>query len=342
MSDAEALIAGARIDMVPLPVVVDADVLHRNVDYCVRRRFTPSLLAGASRNYTLISGVVLFATTRVQGEVERQLDEIADRRGVTCEEVIRVWNEVFLPRMRFVEISEQDFDDPRIEQVRALHNADAPTAALVVLLAPCLLLTDNRKHFAPLRLHHERTDRIALDANELSRYYGSANVMALAPTVTGSMAIEGSKKVISTLGREAAVVIDLVLVGAAVLLWRSERGGQLRESAKQLAREIGPPLAEAATRALVLADQMAALAIEPPAPPDSALRFIAKILATRQTILTTAEISRRLREHGYRFVGPEAEATQVRRWLLAQDCFVEHQRGHWTFGHHASSLDVPA
>jgi hypothetical protein len=338
MTNTEALVARARTEMIPLPIVIDADVLHRNVDYCLRRGWTSSLLGGASTNYTLITGVVLFATTRVQEEVERQLDEIAARRGVTRKDVVRIWNEIFLPCVRFVEISENDIEDPRIGEVRALHDADAPTAALAIVLAPCIVLTDYRKHFAPLGIADAHTDTIALNAHELSRYYGSANAMTIVPTITGTMAIEGSKKVISAIGREGAVLIALVLISAAVVLWRSEPGGQLRESAKKLAREIGPPLAEAAARALVLTDQMSALAIDPPPPPDSALQCIAKILATRQTILTTTEVARRLHEHGYRVRGPETHAKQTRRWLVTQDCFVEQQRGHWTLGYHADLL----
>ena len=338
MTDAEPSVARTRMEMLPLPIVVDADVLHRNIDYCLRKGWNPSLLDSASTDYTLFTGVVLFATARVQEEVESQLEEIAARREVAREDVVGVWNEVFLPRVRFVEISESDVEDPRIEEVRTLHDADAATAALAVLLAPCIVLTDNRKHFAPLGLRDTPTDTIALDAHELSRYYRSANLMMIVPTITGAMAIEGSKKIVSMIGREATALIALVLLGAAVVLWRSEPDGQLRQSAKHLAHGIGPPLTVAATRALDLTDQMSVLAIEPPSSPDSALRFTAKILSTRQTVITTADISRRLRERDYRFTGPQAQATQARRWLLAQACFVEQRRGHWTIGYHADPL----
>ena len=206
------------------------------------------------------------------------------------------------------------------------------------MLAPCVVLTDNRKHFTPLKIPDTRTDQIAVNANELARYYGGVNAIALVPTVTGAMAVEGSRKVISTIGQEAAIVIALLLIGAGVVLWLSEPGGQMREGAKKLAREIGPPLAEAATRALVLSDEMSALAIDPPSPPDSALRFIAKILATRQTILSTADIARRLMEHGYRFDDTGRQATQARGWLVGESCFVEQQRGHWTLGYHAAAV----
>jgi hypothetical protein len=338
MTETEALIARARTDVLPLPIVVDADVLHRNIDYCLRTGWTPRLIDSASHGYTLLTGVVLFATARVQEEIERQLDEIAIRREVPREDVAHVWNETFLPRIRFVEIQDGAVADPRVEQVRALHEADAPTAALAVMLSPCVVLTDNRKHFAPLGIPDIQTDRIAVDARELSRYYGSANAMTIVPTLTGAMAIEGSKKMISTIGRDASILIALLLIGAAVVIWRSEPGGQIRASAKKLAREVGPSLAQVATRALVLSEEMSALAIDAPAPPDSAIRFLAKILATRQTIMSTAEIGRRLHEHGYRFIGTGVYATRVRGWLTSQDCFCETQRGHWTLGYQAEPL----
>jgi hypothetical protein len=337
MTDTATLIARSRTEMIPLPIVVDADVLHRNVDYCLRTGFTPRLLESASRGYTLITGVVVFATNRVQQELERQLAEIAARRGIPLADVRKVWNEVFLPRVRFVQISEEVTNDPRVGGVAELHDADAPTAALAVMLAPCVVLTDNRKHFAPLKIPDTRTDQVAVNANELARYYGGMNAMALVPTVTGAMAVEGSRKVISTIGRDAAVVVALLLIGAGVMLWLSDSGSHMRQGAKKLARQIGPPLAEAATRALVLSDEMTALAIDPPSPPDSALRFIAKILATRQTILSTGDIARSLLENDYRFGDTGRHATQTRRWLLEQDCFVEQQRGHWTLGYHAAA-----
>jgi hypothetical protein len=37
MTDTEALVTRTVTEMVPLPIVVDADVLHRNVDYSLRR-----------------------------------------------------------------------------------------------------------------------------------------------------------------------------------------------------------------------------------------------------------------------------------------------------------------
>lgn len=279
----------------------------------------------------------MFATSRVQQEVQRQLVEIAERRDVPLSEVRALWQRVFLPRIRFVEISERDIKDPRVDQVQALHDADAPTAALAVLLAPCVLLTDNRKHFAPLRIADTRTDLIAVNARELAGYYGGLNAMALVPTVTGAMAIEGSKRAVSMIGRDATFVVVLLLLGAGVVLLLSERGQRMREGATKVAREIGPPLAQAATRALELTEEMSAIAIDPPTGRDSALRLIAKLLATRQTVLSTNEISARLLDHGYRLGAASPNAASTPKWLSTQGCFVELQRDQWALGYHPAN-----
>lgn len=119
-------------------------------------------------DYSLLSGVVLFATNRVLDEVERNLPKIARRRGIAPPDVVALWNEVFLPRVQIIEFNGEFIDDPRVEGVRARHANNAPTAALAVGLAPCVLLTDNREHFLPLGLPDRPTDEIALDLHQLA------------------------------------------------------------------------------------------------------------------------------------------------------------------------------
>jgi hypothetical protein len=74
--------------------------------------YTPRVLEAACMSYTLVTGVVVFATRAVQEELERQLVEIAQRREVALEDVTHLREKLFLPRIRFVEISEKDIEDP--------------------------------------------------------------------------------------------------------------------------------------------------------------------------------------------------------------------------------------
>lgn len=326
--------------LIPLPVVVDADVLIRNVDYTLRRGKQGALLAGASSDYTVFSGVVLFATSRVLEEVERHLPDVARRRDVGYEAVVAVWNEIFLPRLRIVELSDGVISDPRVAAVSALHVNDAPTAALAVALAPCVLLTDNRKHFVPLGLPDRPTDEIAIDAHALSQYVTGMNSALLVSELTGSAVIEGSKKVISLIGKDGAILVALILFGAAIIYWRSEPGGRFRTGVRAVAQEVGPPLIEAVERGMAAGEKVSAIAIESADDSRSAVSHLAQRLAVGQTMMSTTEVARELRTAGYSFSQPGPYQTQVRAWLLQNDCFFEIRRGNWTLGYHARELPL--
>lgn len=323
-----------------MPIVVDADVLLRNVDYALRQGRTGALIDSASGDYTLVTGVVLFATDRVLEEVERNLPKVASRRGVALAEAVGLWNEVFLPRLRIIEFDERLADDPRVEGVRDLHTNDAPTAALAVALAPCVLLTDNRKHFLPLGLPDRPTDEVALDLHQLSQVVTGANGAFLISGLTGTAVIEGSKAVISKLGREGSILVGLVLVGLIYAFWRSDKGGRFREVIRDIARDAGPPLLQAVETGVALSEKVSALAIEPAETASGAFSVVAQRLAVEQTTMTTTEIAALLRYEGYAFPDEGDYAKRVRAWLVGSPCFFEIRRGHWTLGYHAAPMEL--
>src|SRR5579875_2361168 len=209
----------------PAPVVVDADVLIRNVDYALRTGRPGKLLDSASRNYTLRSGVVLFAAPQIAEEAIRHLGEVAERRGVPLAQVREAWNTLIVPKVRLVPVSLEVVDDHRVAEVGALHAADVHTAALVALLADCVLASDNRKHFRPFGLPDCKevpTDAVSSDLLSLSRFGIGAEGVMLVPKLAGAATIEGFKRVIATVGRDGAVLIALIVLGGAFLLATSE------------------------------------------------------------------------------------------------------------------------
>ncbi|HET8895296.1 MAG TPA: hypothetical protein VFM96_14485 [Gaiellaceae bacterium] len=321
--------------LMPIPVVVDACVLLRNVGYTRRKGWNGALIESASGDYTLFSGVVLFASSQVLNEVEEHLPEIARNTRVPLDAAFQVWNNVFLPRLRIVELDDHLIGDPRVAAVRALDPDDAATAALAVALAPCVLLTDNRKHFEPLGLPNHPVDEIAVDIHKVSELMTGTNGVMLMTGLTGAGVVEGTKKIVLALGKEGALLVALLLAGVAYLYWRSEPGSRLRKGMTAFARDIGPPLMDAITERTALSEKIAALAIEAAEDQPSAFRAVAQRLATGQTTMTTTEISRFLNERGYRFTEDGNYSTLVRSWLAANGCFFELQRGHWSLGYHA-------
>lgn len=335
----EATPASARRTrwLLPLPIVVDSDVLWRNIEYAVRKGWDPSLLGAASPEYSQSTGVLLFATSRVQEETERHLPKIAKRLGVPVSQVAKTWDETFLPRIRFVELGRTAVDDPRIDRVRELHEDDAPTAALAVAIAPCVVLTDNRRHFQPFGLSQRGTDEVALDAFAMSRLVMGTNAALTVPALAGVAIAEGSKKLTSSaLGRDGTAAVALVLMGAVVFLWRTKPGTRLRESARDFAREVGPRLTQAVAEGAAASERAAALAIDPEAGQMSAVSRVARALVCERMTMSTAEIARLLHESGHRCLEPGNFRTHVRRWLLGQDCFCEVRYGHWALGYYAT------
>ena len=324
----------------PAPVVVDADVLIRNVEYAIRTGRTGALLGGASSNYTLLSGVVLFAAPQIGGEAIRHLPEVAERRGVPVAKVRAVWNTLIVPNVRFVCVPPEVVADPRVEQVRELHAADVHTAALVALLAECVLATDNRKHFRPFglpRFNEVPTDTVSVDLLFLAQFGMGVKGTMLVPTVAGAATIEGSKKLIAAVGRDGAALIALILLGGAILLATSERGRRVRTQIADVAREAGPPLMEYMAKTTAAGDRVGAFAVGRVSGPD-ALAVVARRLAIGQSVMTTAEVAQELRTHGFGFGAGRGHQVETRAWLSRTDCFHELRRGHWTLGYQAAPI----
>jgi predicted nucleic acid-binding protein len=292
MSSTELERVASRQTLMPIPVVVDACVLLRNIGYTLRKGWNGALVESASTSYTLSSGVVLFATKQVLEEVEEHLPRITRDAQASVDAAFQVWNEVFLPRLRVVDLEEGLVSDPRVEAVRTLDLDDAPTAALAVALAPCILLTDNRKHFMPLGLPDQPVDEIAVDIHKISELMTGTNSAVLLTELTGLGIIESSKEIVSALGKEGAALVGTTPHGAAYLYWRSEPGSRFRKGVASIARDVGPPLLEAVAERISLSEKVAALAIQPANDRQSAFRDVAQRLATGQTTMTTAAIAR--------------------------------------------------
>jgi hypothetical protein len=321
--------------MFPLPpVVVDADVLIRNVDYAARRGRSGALLGNASRHYTLLSGVVLFATTTVCEEALRHLPEIAERRQVSEDLVRSIWNDLIIPSIRFVALEPGTIYDPRVEGV-PLH--DRPTAELLALLSPAVLATDNRKHFRSFGLPETKTDEIAIDLFSLGQFTIGAKGTAFVPTLGGAILIERSKKLTSKIGNELSIIVGLLAIGALGYFMTRSPGRVVREKLASTAREAAPLIAQQLAAAAQASERIETFA-SGQVGDRGALGLIARNLAIGQTEMSTFEVSELLRLRGFVFSGDREHRTATRSWLESEPCFHELARGRWTLGCHMEKL----
>jgi hypothetical protein len=321
--------------LMPVPVVVDADVLIRNVEYTIRKGWAGALLGRASGGYSLATGVTLFAAARAGGEAIRHLPEVAERQGVDLQTVRATWNSLIVPNVRFVELRDDAVSDPRIEGV---HPKDVPTAVLASLLAPAVLATDNRKHFRPFGLPDEvKTDTVAIDLYAVGQYGAGVNSATLVPRLSGVMAVEGAKKLGAKLGNDAVALVGLVILGGLVLFLLSERGRSFRARVGNAAQEYGPQLMEWIGDGIAASERVGAFAIEQIAEPD-AVAVLARHLAVGRTMMSTVEVADELRQRGYSFRREVRHETATRAWLVREPCFHEFQHGHWSLGYQAAAL----
>lgn len=323
----------------PTPVVVDADVLIRDIQYALRAGHLPSRLRSASRDYSLVTGVSLFATQEVFSEAIRHLADVAERVSVSESEVRLTWNREVVPKVRVVEIDERTVTDSRVAKVRELHASDAPTAALAALLAPAVLLTDNRKHFAPFGMPSTKSDVIAKDTVTLSQFGLGVRGAELFSTVGGIGAVDVSKKAITHLGKDGAALVGLLAAAGLWLFMTSTRGRSVRAEVGELVRAAGPPLGKMIEAAVTAGHRVDEFAV-PRVVEGDALTVVARRLAVGQSVMTTREVAQELRSRGFRFEGAGRFEARTRAWLLGQSCLHELSRGHWSLGYHAADLPI--
>jgi hypothetical protein len=261
---------------------------------------------------------------------------------VTVAGVEQVWNDLFCAQVRVVDMSTVNVDDPRIDDVADRDPDDAPTAALAVMLAPCALLTDNWPHFQafPAKAPHptrdmDTTTAYALDVRDLGEFLQMLNAGTLPPRLAGIAVFEGSKALARWVGRDVAIAVALLLLGGFALYMRTDSGRELRANvadfAKQVVAENGPAVGAAFERGVATAERLTAFAVQPGAPSPTVI--VARELCDRG-VMTTADIADHLLRNDYRFTPASMHRKRVREWLVADSCFWEPHRGHWTLGYH--------
>jgi hypothetical protein len=233
----------------PFPVVVDADELLREVTYRGRSLKEPLLLSLARHRLAR-----LLATDRVWEEVERDLPRYA---GKHAHGALRAWREEYLPLIRWVAIpdrletgfraSEHDLA-VRMELVMERHSADAPTAELALLCAPCFVITGNHKHLHVAGFGDTGT-RDALVAA------GDAAELELAGIRTLSLGELGARGTWSLTTRTVRLAGDSPIIAGlmlAALLFLGikayERRGQLKAAAGRTANATMELIQELTTK----------------------------------------------------------------------------------------------
>ncbi|MFP5389133.1 MAG: hypothetical protein ACLGG5_07520, partial [Thermoleophilia bacterium] len=204
---------------------------------------------------------------------------------------------------------------------------------LAALLAPCVIATDNRRHFRPFELGKIKTDHVALDLRQIGGVTLGTKGALIPPRLLLGIGSEAVKGLEARIGRGSTIAALLLVTVFTGLLFSSERARPLRAQLVDACRKAAPLIAEQMLLAGEAGERVESFAIAPGPDSSSPLAMLARCLATRQSVLTTKEVASSLLKAGFFFDGDRRQ-TATRAWLVSSSCFEEISRGRWALGRH--------
>jgi hypothetical protein len=234
--------------------------------------------------------------------------------------------------------------DHRAIAVGDLDFGDYPAAALAALLSPCILLTGNHHHFAPLGISYSRQFSDALIAAidlRAGEYQIQGIIMVPAAPVYAAGA--ATKWAYGKVGPVALLLLAAVIV-SGVFLYRRQPT-ERREAIRIVAGRFGEGFMEQyaeAQRAVNSAQNQLFACLVPPPDKRSIPSAVLRLLATACDSMSAEQISEGLPAE----VQPSVDT--LRRWMQVNKplLFSEARRGSFRLGNRYSisiaAVDSPS
>ncbi len=299
--------------------MADANVLFQDTQRYVRTGFTVLTLLAQHDVITLMTSE----------HVRQRLPEVMAERNIDPSAQNRVWREVYLPLVRFVEVPDSMCaGHPQIEAIVDIE--DRPFARLAIATAPGLLLTRDH-HFSDVGLGTTQWadaltilgDLVELDAS----LYGTAHTALLLSRLLGLL----SRWVWRGVASEPLLSIAAAGVGLLILLDNKDEVIRRARTVHAAIRGSGTRLLDAATPVLQRREETEgrlASRLEKPTLPRSIESICARQMATQRLPVTTeallaacqaasspvtrTQLLRFLREH------PSFTSSSARGWELGE------------------------
>jgi len=328
-SSPAASLAGRAAPLVrlgaPCVWIGDSGALMKDVCQGLRGARMTSLLAALHHD-----AARLFVAGHVLEEVKRHLARVAAESTVDGVAALDRWNRVYLPYIRVVNVPEW-WGQEHIEaqKVGARDPDDQPTARLAAALAPCYVIAED----------HDLTDYGFGGRDWLQVTHASANQAYIEwgasavylPSRVGIELARGAGQLLGRLPAETKLLLLWVIFGAAVWLQRDTQAvrhlDRLLGKAAELARRVGPPLAQVATdrrQAMESWDRHAVVASQA-RPLDEE---VARLLAVAPDPLLAVELAHQVGAEGTL----HERTTAVRGLLIATPAFVQVRPSRWELG----------
>jgi hypothetical protein len=301
-------------------VVVDTDALLSSIDNHCRTGWEPRLLRiGGSR------ASCVYAEDHVYGETYKGFKKIAASSSVSVGELKACFEQHYLPVLRWVETDGDGIADERV--VHVTDETDVPTAELASLIAPCLVLSEDRALRRPGFAPNEW--RLAAghgaEVVEGSRMQGEV-VMAMGLPLVA--VVGGGIKLGQVVRLPWWVSVALMGAGGYALFRSAERRKSIGEKVRPLIELVGEMMAEATAREQAGARGLKEVMFKPAAPPTGKQQVATVLARSREPLLAT-EIHELIERH---FGGSAPASVEVRAILKTSPEFTQPERYRWQLG----------
>lgn len=305
-------------------LVVDTDALLSSIEnHCRTGRRSRILRLADSRSSAV------FAEDHVYMETYRGLERFGASRGVPLDQLRICFEQDYLPRIRWVPTDGDGIRDARVTLVT--DQTDVPTAELASLIAPCLVLSEDRSlrrpGFAPEQWRVAAGHGTEVVAGAGMQEAGTMMIGLPPVAVVGGGIKLGEKVGIPWWG----TVIVLAIVTAVVL--RSP------ERRKVIGEKVWPAL-DGFMQVMELAYEQERVATHqlkellcPASSPPTAKQQVATILARKREPLLAKEIQGLIELY---FQEDVPTVTEVRHILRDGSEFSEPERYRWQLGREAA------
>ncbi|MEV7165730.1 hypothetical protein AB0N60_26820 [Streptomyces microflavus] len=300
---------------------MDTNALLSSVENDCRKGFRSRLLRMSDDGT-----VALYAADHVLDETYEHLPRMAKRGLVPLETLRSHFEAEYLPALRFVMMSESDDLD---EQVLAIADPDdVPTGRLAKLVAPCVVLSDDkhlkRPGFAPKNWHKAATSAVSIGEGR-QRQTITANAAALP--------LRGVAGLVASAGRSLGVspwLLGAAVLGAGALLFKdADRRKVTTTFVGAVVQVLGEQLTLAAAQERRGIEGLRA-AMLPAVPTPTVRQQIAVVLARQTKPLLATEVHGLIYDY---FPDEVAVGVQDVRTLLEEGSeFVRVQRYRWQLG----------
>jgi len=307
--------------------VVDSDALLSSIDnHCRTNR--PSRIARLASSYR----VEVLAPDHVYGEVYAGFPKMAKSSPCTAEQLRSLFEEVYLPHLRWVTVDSAGADpDDRVQAVLDIDGTDAPTAQLACLIGPCLVLSGDKSlrtpGFAPQEWRPAAGSAVMVVTAEANSE-GAASAMGF-PLVG---AVAGTVKIGNRVGLPWFMSIALLAGGVTLTFRDPGRRTRVWSRVGPVVEGILEHLAEEQRKAEVGKVGLTRSMFTTAGPP-AAKQMVTIVLARASEPLLASEIHELMLDH----FGEDVVSSvgQVHTILRAGSEFTQPERYRWQLGRHA-------